>query len=129
MGGHASIEAGRISAETGVLKAIIDGSYAPFLTHTLLALLFIVPMTYSLLTKRISHVCSIKITSWLIAFGGCAFASVIFTSFWLTTIQTTLDWALMASTFFAVALYLGQLQAPTKGFYTFEGSAHSPMFE
>jgi pimeloyl-ACP methyl ester carboxylesterase len=25
--------------------------------------------------------------------------------------------------------YLEQLEAPTKGFYTFEGSAHSPMFE
>ncbi len=25
--------------------------------------------------------------------------------------------------------YLEQLQAPTKGFYTFEHSAHSPLFE
>ena len=25
--------------------------------------------------------------------------------------------------------YLDQLRAPTKGFYTFEYSAHSPMFE
>lgn len=108
MGGHASIEAGRIASDVGVVKAILDGSYAPFLTHTLLSLLFIVPMTFSLLTKRISHVCSIKITSWLIVFGGCALGSVIFTSFWLTTVQTTLDWALMASSFFAVALCCGR---------------------
>lgn len=108
IGGHASIEAGRVLSDTPLLRAILEGNYAPFLTHLLLSLLFIVPMTYSLITKRISHVCNIKITAWLVAFGAFLVGSIFFSSFWLVSIQSVLDWALMSSVFFAVALCCGR---------------------
>ncbi len=118
MGGHISIEAGRIHPDESLLAAILKGDAVPFLSHFLVSLLFFIPMTVTLFTHKISHVANLRITFWLALFGACAGVSISISSFPAVTILSILDWTMMSLAFFAVTLCCGRKQSayPIFGF-------------
>ncbi|MBI1334158.1 MAG: tetratricopeptide repeat protein [Armatimonadetes bacterium] len=111
LGGKISLEAGRISPETSMLQAMLNGQDAPFLTHFFLSLFFFIPLTVTLFTHKISHVVNLRITFWLAMFGACLGASILVTSFPAVTILYVLEWAMMSLAFFAVTLCCGRKQS------------------
>lgn len=118
LGGHLSIEFGKIHAEDSLLSAILSGEQAPFLTHFLLSLLFFIPLTATLFSRKISHVVNLRITFWLAVFAACIGVSIIVSSFPAVTILNILEWAMMSLAFFAVTLCCGRKQSifPVGGF-------------
>ena len=118
LGGHLSIESGAIEPGANVLRAMLSGEDAPFLTHFLLSLLFFIPFTVTLFTKKISHVVNLRISFWLALFGACVGVSVVVTSFPAVTILNILEWAMMSLAFFSVTLCCGRKQSviPLNGF-------------
>lgn len=118
LGGHLSIESGSIAATDSVLKEVLAGENAPFLTHFLLSLLFFVPLTVTLFTRKISHVVNLRITFWLALFAACIGVSITVSKFPAVTVLNILDWAMMSLAFFAITLCCGRKQSiiPIVGF-------------
>ena len=111
VGGHISIESGRIMAADSVLKAVLSGEDAPFLAHFLVSLLFFVPICATLFAKKISHVVNLRITFWLALLGACVGVSIIVSSFPAVTVGVILEWAMMSLAFFSVTLCCGRKQS------------------
>lgn len=118
IGGHISIEAGTLSSSENALAAILGGDVAPFLSHYLISLLFFIPFTATLFTRRISQVVNVRISIWLAIFAACVGASIVVSSFPATTVVSILDWVMMSLAFFAVTICCGRRQSnwPIMGF-------------
>lgn len=111
MGGHLSIEFGRIHSTDSLLSAILIGEQAPFLTHFLVSLLFFIPICANLFAKKISHVVNLRISFWLALLGACIGVSIVVSSFPAVTVGVVLEWAMMSMAFFAVTLCCGRKQS------------------
>ena len=111
IGGHLSLDGGKIVAADSLFVAIASGQESPFLTHFFLSLLFFVPICATLFAKKISHVVNLRITIWLAILGACIGASIVVSSFPAVTVGVILEWAMMSLAFFAVTLCCGRKQS------------------
>ena len=111
MGGHLSLEGGKILANDSLIGSILIGEQAPFLAHFLISLLFFVPICANLCAKKITHVVNIRISFWLALLGACIGVSIALSSFPSVTLGVVLEWAMMSMAFFAITLCCGRKQS------------------
>lgn len=110
-GGFLSTDAVSIPVDSNPIQVVLSGSQSPFLTQTLVFLLFLFPILAALTQRKVIHVPNIRITAWLAVFGAFVLGSLAFSSFWLNSLMGVLQWVMMASAYFAVSITCGKRQS------------------
>ena len=123
IGGHMSLDAARIPSDSNLLQSILAGNQAPFLTQFVISLFFLFPLLIAMFTRKVIHVPNVRVTGWLAVFFGCIAVSLLWTSFWLPTLQGILQWIMMAMAFFAVTANAGKKQSIWVLFAFFAGTS------
>lgn len=110
-GGFLSTDALSIPIDSNPIQVVLGGSQAPFLTQTLIFLLFLVPILGALTQRKVVHVPNIRISIWLAIFGSLVVSSIVFSSFWLNSLMGVLQWTMMTAAYFAVSINAGKRQS------------------
>ena len=84
---------------------------APFFGHCLVFWFFLIPLLQAIMTRKVVHVPSIKISGWIAVFAGLLGASLIVSSFVSVSVLNFVEFAMMIGAFYAVTSSAGKKQS------------------
>jgi tetratricopeptide (TPR) repeat protein len=109
LNGKYSLDAGQF--EGGNLSLATLWENAPFFGHCLVFWLFLIPLLQALMTRKVVHVPSIKISGWIAVFTGLIGTSLIVSSFVSISVLNFVEFAMMIGAFYAVTSSAGKKQS------------------
>ncbi len=109
LNGRYPMDAGQFEGGSFSLATLWEN--APFLGHCLVFWFFLIPLLQAIMTRKVVHVPSIKISGWVAVFAGLLGASLIFSYFVSVSVLNFVEFAMMIGAFYAVTSSAGKKQS------------------
>lgn len=109
LNGRYPMDAGQFEGGSFSLATLWEN--APFTGHCLIFWFLLIPLLQAILTRKVVHVPSIKISGWMALFAGFLGTSLIFSSFVSVSVLNFAEFAMMIASFYAVTSSVGKKQS------------------